>query len=433
MQPFNRLVLAALVGGSAAAVLAQDPGPVALTFAFTGDSRLDPDFPKPMPVQNFLPPSLFTETGQTYNGPDTTYPWYFNVVQLKATLRDLAELKQPNFRYVFFTGDLVMGFGQGQAGAAKLKAQLAGFSKVLAAQPLGQIQTIALPGNHETTFKTFVNKKAISGADPDDTAAWQEWIKDNNLDPWGAQGGNGPHAGTTIWSGHLNNMKIKDDQSRMTYSFNSPDGSVHFVVLNTDMDSDVKSSEGYEELGLVALDWATEDINNAQKNPAIKHIFVLSHKPIIPPADFKGPGRYDAMDPDMGAALREVLVRDDKVRAMICSHCHLWHVDTLQSHLDTNVANLRPVQICAGNAGNSFESFWAPETEATAVWRDGETHGPFFGFTLVRVYQNGKVTFNSYQRPQPPKPMPVWAYYPKIGDDRALPRPQAVEIVNGQP
>jgi hypothetical protein len=54
-----------------------------------------------MPVQNFLPPSLFTETGQTYNGPDTTYPWYFNVVQLKATLRDLAELKQPNFRYFF--------------------------------------------------------------------------------------------------------------------------------------------------------------------------------------------------------------------------------------------------------------------------------------------------------------------------------------------
>jgi len=43
------------------------------------------------------------------------------------------------------------------------------------------------------------------------------------------------------------------------------------------------------------------------------------------------------------------------------------------------------------------------------------------------------VTFNSYQRPQPPKPMPVWAYYPKIGDDRALPRPQAVEIVNGRP
>jgi hypothetical protein len=51
----------------------------------------------------------------------------------------------------------------------------------------------------------------------------------------------------------------------------------------------------------------------------------------------------------------------------------------------------------------------------------------------IKVYQNGKVTFNSYQRPQPQKPIPVWDYCPKIGDDRALPRPQAVEIVNGLP
>jgi hypothetical protein len=158
---------------------------------------------------------------------------------------------------------------------------------------------------------------------------------------------------------------------------------VHFVVINTDTATSELTEDGYETEGLMPLPWVKDDIERAQKDPAIKAIFVVGHKPVFAPANFQDPGEDDHLNEAVAKPFRKILNDNNKVKAYLVSHAHLFHVDTLAP---TGAANARPVQIVAGNGGTAFEKFWA---------------NPFFGFTLLKVYASGKVTYNSWQREVP--------------------------------
>lgn len=370
-----------------------------LTFAATGDMRVDPVYEKEL-TADLIPQDVVDkyrkDLGEAVHDPagKPRYPFYFNYWQTRQNLADLAALHP---KYFFILGDLVMGFGKDGGGSGRgsqpLKAQLDAFAAVLKGEPGPRdCRIVPLPGNHETTFKIFLpNGTKPSGVDAGDARTWRLWLEENHYAAPG--GGNGPGVGALISAG---GPKLQEDQKDVTYSFDTPDGSVHFVVLNTDVLTDQKSEEGgYETLGLVPLDWLEKDLDAAEHNPRIKHVFVISHKPIQPPSNFvpDPPDKVapsDSLSPQVSTRLLDMLCssqRHAKVRALICSHAHLWCADRLEPK---NAAHTHPIwQVVAGNAGTRPEKFWRP------------AGGQFFGFTFFKVYPSGKVTLNSYQRPCP--------------------------------
>ena len=424
MKSFSRLCLSALALAGFGVAQADDP--LLLSFAVTGDTRVDPAYPKPLDTRK-LPPAYLTEFNKR---PTEPFPFCFNIVQLRQDLLDMAVMT-PNPRYLFITGDLVMGFARsdqdttdGHTREAILEGQLKDFLQGVHPVGVNPPELILLPGNHEMTFKTYrPDGKPITGNDDADDHAWSNWVHKNYFE---SRGGNGPglDALETVNGGH----KLKFDQSHMTYSFNAPDaqkGPVHFVILNTDTSTDEITSEGYETEGLIALPWVQADITAAQKNADIKEIFVLGHRPARPPTlaaakagTFKA---SDSLSAEVAGPLRQLLVQNDKVKALLVSHVHLFHADTLADHGD---ASTRPVQIVAGNGGVELETFWHPDKEPGMSWLPGEPHGPFFGFTLVKVYQSGKVSYNSWQR------QPAVPYYGAYADMSQAPaRPRSSDVV----
>jgi hypothetical protein len=379
---------------------------------------------------------------------DSKYPFYFNAVQMLLTKRDLVNL-EPKPRYFFILGDLVMGFARDDGSA--LRNQLGDFTHVLDMDHgMHGIITVPLPGNHETTFKAFVKNAegkfvAQSGAHDADNAVWVEWVKaPENLRKDGINflrlknynGPEGPDA--------LPGVKLTTDQKEMTYSFDEPlaDGAngslVHFIILNSDTTSDKMGPEGYEELGLLPLAWVTKDIQAAEKNPLVKHIFVMSHKPVRPPVGFLKPEPADRLNEVVAEKLRELMVNSKKVRALLCSHAHMWSAESLVPDEDPKdylkfdpknprisprqTSHAQPMQIIMGNAGMNPEKFWDPANDPEVTWRPDEEKKPFFGFTVISVHRSGKVTYNSYQRPIP---SPYYAG----SDAKALPRSEPVEIL----
>jgi hypothetical protein len=415
--PFLVVAGFAMAGGPTVTQADRNDPPI-LTFAITGDTRINPDRPKLF--AKGVPPDLLKEFNKP-GGDKDPYPFYCNLVQVRQTLKDLALLQDPAPSYLFINGDLVMGFARD--GGATLRNQLPDFTKAIQSQPTGRnLKVVLMPGNHEMTFKEYdvPTKKTTTGDDDDDQKTWRDWVKQNGYD---SLGGNGPSRDALDNLGGDASRKLKDDHSGMTYSFNSPDGSVHFVVLNTDTATTELTEEGDETGGLLPLPWIKADIEKAQADGAIKHIFVVGHRPVRPPANFVKPGPDDALNAAVAEPFRKILVDNNKVRAYLASHAHLWHADTLADQGD---AGTRPVQIVAGNGGVPFEDFWHPEKGKDMTWRPGlETPGPFFGFTLFKVHRSGKVTYNSWQREAP---VPYYAGYADPAKAQAKPRERDQEI-----
>lgn len=417
------LGLALLAPAPLAAQVPASGDKVILSFAITGDIRIDPTRPKLTSAG--LPKGILEEFHYP-TGDQAPFPFYFNIVQMRQNLADLAAIKDPVApRYLFLTGDLVHGFARDQG--VRLRDELKDFTQALKV-PTGNLQVVPLPGNHEMTFKTFTpNAKGgfdmKTGDDLGDSTAWDAWIHDNHFDRFGS---NGPGKDALDqFPTHLG-KKVLDDQSHVTYSFD--DGPVHFVVINTDTSSDIMTEdqvtkEELETEGLLPFRWVKEDLEKAQRNPRVQEIFVVGHKPVVPPANFKDAGPFDSLHEDVAEPFRQLLVRNTKVVAYLCSHAHLWHVDSLADHAAAGDVATRPLQVVAGNGGVEFEKFWKPQEEAGAQWLPGEKKGPFFGFTLFKVFASGKVTYNSWQRERPEP------YYGAYGDPaKAKARPRAEDV-----
>lgn len=132
-----------------------------------------------------------------------------------------------------------------------------------------------------------------------------------------------------------------EDQSKLTYSFD--DGDVHYVVLNTDTwTSMADNTTGSTQIGWVALHWLQRDLAAAQANPAVRHIFVLGHKPIVSPVP--SPTADDAINPAFTTSLETLLLSTGKVRGYLCAHAHQWDARKLPGSGSHDVH-----QIIAGN------------------------------------------------------------------------------------
>lgn len=278
------------------------------------------------------------DADSTANKPSTA-----NVYQLNRLFTEVSNIS-PLPDYLFFTGDLVIGY---KKDTVKLAEQLRGWISLYKASPLFGKTTklVVIPGNHETQDKA-AGKLSFSAAERTFVREMAEFI----------MGSNGPTA-TGLVAG---TDSLTTDQSKLTYSFDHK-GS-HFVILNTDpvgRDSRVPNN------------WIDNDMATAKTNGA-KHVFVFGHKPayssVLKPTDGL------AIYPSQRNIFWNIL-ENNKAEAMFAAHNHLW--EKQQPHSD------KTWQIIAGNGGSSLES---------------ATPNLYFGYTLVNIYTDGKVIVESYGR-----------------------------------
>lgn len=325
--------------------------PVAFSFAFFGCNRLDGD-------------------GAKATGSLSTA----NVAQLRQSFQDIADSPQlPG--YVFLAGDIVKAK---KPGTEVLAAELAAWVE-LAADPKQNpllkkgVPIVAFTGNHEL----LVNKddgqcKYAQCPNPPAYTYWPQFMEQNPAHYDFIAGDNGPKPGGA--DGLLN------DESRLSYSFRS--GDTLFVILNTDSQID------HDTIGDLPMHWLEQQLQAAQQDAAVKHVFVMGHKP-LQSSDSGGDPGDRTIRPEEAEAFYALLNNPagdgspSKVRAFLAAHAHEW---SYASMLTVGKVSGTVPQIVAGNGGS----------QPTYSWRG---KGAYFGYTLVEITRNGVVTAKSYGRP----------------------------------
>lgn len=304
-----------------------------------------------------------------------------NLPQLKQSFADIAAL-DPAPALFFFTGDLVMNLAEDKGDT--LKGQLAAWTDVYTKHgpAKGKTTLVPLPGNHEMLMEIKLDKKDKDGKhikeevpNKHSDSVWLDWLKTSKFDTY-AKVANGPKPDKA------NEDKLVNDQSQLTYSFDA--GDIHFVVINTDtISSAVDKETKYPFAGWVPYNWIKKDVEAAQANPKISAIFLLGHKPIMDNPKKEEDSILNAGKHMLGDALQQLFKANAKVRAYLCAHEHVW---------DRSPLPLAPKvpQVVAGNAGSPLNASWAPKG------------GVYYGFTEIRVYDNGKVDLVNHKRPLPP-------------------------------
>jgi hypothetical protein len=318
-----------------------------------------------------------------------------NLPQLQQSLQDMGQL-QPPPPYLFFMGDLVVNLEDDDG--KMLKMQLKAWTTLYNASPLaGKVTLIPLPGNHEMLKKVHENKDdktKIEVPNPATDARWLKWLRDSKFDTF-AKAANGP---TDV---SPNPDHLADDQSRMTYSFNI--GDVHFIVINTDtLTTQIDEQTHAPYTGWVPYHWIKQDVRSAQADPKVGAIFLIGHRPIIDHPQAEERTILNSEEHPLADKLQTLFQANDKVRAYLCAHEHLWGCTRLDKAP-------RVWQVIAGNAGSQLNSQWNPPG------------GTFFGFGQINVYASGKVGLVSYRRPTPGPPQ---KYFEAAPDPPFPARPQ---------
>lgn len=277
--------------------------------------------------------TTFTTGDPDYNcGPSTA-----NVYQLKRLFTEIQHLN-PLPKYLFMTGDIVMGYINDTVALAK---QLTAWRQIYESHPLSStsIQLIAIPGNHETQDKN-AGKKSFVAAERTFVRIMAPYIK----------GSNGPGVGGADG--------LITDQSKLTYSFDS--NGDHFIIINTD-------PVGKD--GITSYNWIKNDLQQAEANHA-RHIFAFGHKPaysspVTPQGGLDAPATLAQRD-----SLWKYLEKYN-CEAMFSAHEHLW--DSIHPHTG------KTWQVINGDGGSRVEPAWV---------------GPgkqYYGYTLVNLYTDKKV------------------------------------------
>lgn len=300
-----------------------------------------------------------------------------NVAQLKQTFADIAGLPVKP-KYFFFVGDLVLGM---QADEGKtLTSELDAWKTLLDESHFADsgIELLPIPGNHEADASEEVSpNNYVEYPDADNLAAWVAWLKANNF----AKASNGP-SGT----GELRRDFLAEDNNQtQTYSFDDFTTGVHYILLNTDSLSTISNPLLPDKTvaSWVPYQWVSRDITRASRNPKIKKIVVLAHKPLV--LDNPGPHDivYNKAPFTLGNKLLELFSNTPKFAGYFCAHSHEW------LYTDKLGPNQNVTQVIAGNGGSELEGDWSP------------AGGTYFGFTVVNLYDDNSVGVVSYNRPAP--------------------------------
>ncbi len=263
-----------------------------------------------------------------------------NLEQLKKTFEDISLMK-PLPHYLFFAGDLVMGYTD----TIQLAKELTAWKIIFEQSTLSttKIKLVTIPGNHE--MMGGKNKPSTEPAERTWIRVMQKYIA----------GKNGPKINEAD--------ELQTNQQKLTYSFDYLN--THFIILNTD-------PVGKE--WRVPYKWIKKDLMALPKNT--KHIFAIGHKAAFPYQNEDGLNNFISDRDSFWNILEQ-----SNCEAMLAAHNHVYFRH--QPH--TN----KTWQIIAGNGGSLLTEKITDEKEK------------FFGFTVVNIFKNDKVIVKSYGRNLP--------------------------------
>ena len=352
--------------------------PVILSFATVGDSRQDPIAPD----ATTLPVSA-----QDQNWLQNTQAW--------ARIIRTIQTQKPNF--LFFNGDMVMGYGNG---TALPKTTVVGTTWTPAALPAGLttdttdfykqyaywrgmtsalLETgtyvVPVPGNHEVQCKSC-GKIAVVGNEN----IWRDNMGDLIIDQTrfntllGApvqnfNVNNHPQIGEPIGTAVGDTTTITTDQSQLSYSFDF-NGS-HFAVINTDAVGNDSHAPVF---------WLTQDLATAAANGA-KHFFVFGHKPAFTykyAASVTKASGFDANPVNQQAFWALI---EQYHATYFSGHEHIFNMVQ-----PTAATGGTAWQVLVGSGGSPFET-----AVATANPNDRK-----YAWANVKIHQSGQVDVNVY-------------------------------------
>lgn len=266
-----------------------------------------------------------------------------NVEQLKRSFDEIAAMK-PVPEYLFFTGDMVIGYA---TDTNKLASELQSWLDIYEHSALAKtgIKLVPMPGNHES----LVHKGM--GSTPAQERTWLRVMGKYALN------NNGPKA--------EGKDDLETDQSRMNYSFDHNED--HFLVLNTDPCGSVSTVPYY---------WIADDLKTARAK-GCRHIFAFAHKPAYSAPEDDALDKKPAPRDSFWNAMEKY-----KANAMFAAHNHIYY--RLQPHAG------KTWMVIAGNGGSPLSDYAMKKKELQ-----------FFGYTKVEVYKDGAVILKSYGRPIP--------------------------------
>jgi hypothetical protein len=283
-----------------------------------------------------------------------------NRAQLLADLNALP-LVQPAVSHFFMAGDLVTNL---DPGTETLQSQLTAWLDLLvtSALPQSSVELVTFTGNHEV----------LQSVQDPNTGEFVEFPNPATLPVWTGlmsafiKGADGP---TTALP---NPDQLTDDQSQLSYTYQ--DGSILFIILNTDTFIDDTT------LGDVPLSWLEDRLDQAATDNTVENIFVMGHKPVVSPPGADEPPGAGSIRSEEKAAMTQLLSAHPKVRGYLCAHAHLWDFEVLDGGTP---------QVIAGNAGSQVESPF------------NDTGRGYYGYTLFSLHASGTVHLESWGRPIP--------------------------------
>ena len=340
--------------------------PVILSFSSVGDSRQDPATADPTTLPLSAQDAIWLQNTRAFS-------------------RILAGVQQQNPYFLFFNGDMIMGYGRaglpannttvaGIVGSDLFKTyQQYAFWRGMVA-PLMEAGTyvVPVPGNHETQCKSC-GKIAL----PENEDAWRANMGDLIIDN---------NRFVSLFSERPTNINVNNnaaldqltsDQSKLSYSFDFR--GTHFAIINTDPVG--KDSHA-------PTNWLSSDLMAARLR-GMQRIFVFGHKPAFTyvyggTAAAPQPATPSGIDVDPAArdAFWSVIEQFDAT--YFCGHEHIFN--TMQPWASRGG---KAWQIMVGSGGSPFEAAPTLPTIAPATDRD-------YAWATVEVRRSGAVNLTAY-------------------------------------
>jgi hypothetical protein len=342
--------------------------PVVLSFSTVGDSRQDSNPAKADPTQQPL-------LGQDQIWHQSTKAWS----------RIIRSVEHQKSDFLFFNGDMIMGYGNADVPAdtssvdsivssdlVRTYKEYAFWRGMVADLMETGTYVVPVPGNHEVQCKS-----CGKSAQQVNENAWRANMGDLILDNARLQDMFGQ---TPSFENVANNGAVDGyttDQSQLSYSFDF-NGS-HFVVINTD-------PVGHD--AHAPVNWLSDDLAAAQAR-GMKHMFVFGHKPAYTYYFGSDP---TAPNPDHPAGLDNDPSARDAFWNVIelygatyfCGHEHIYHMSQ-----PTKDQGGKAWQVLVGSGGSPFEAAPTDPTISPKTDRD-------YAWATVRVHRSGRVAIAVY-------------------------------------